>query len=197
MANTQQLTWDEYFHGIAEAVSKKSKDPKCQVGAIVVDQDNLVISTGFNGFPREIEDDTEVLNDPSEKLDWVVHAEHNAILNAARLGVRVAQSTLYVNKFPCFRCLQVIIQAGVGRVYTKDASYWNNDPQDRQHEGKRYLIQQASLKIDAPHHPSYRPKTPRLGDGPSVTKTVAPSQPPERLENAPEAAPGSRSRNHQ
>lgn len=172
MANLQPLTWDEYFHGIAEAVALKSKDPDCKVGAIIVDQDNLVISTGFNGFPRDISDDAEILSNKNEKLDWVVHAEHNAVLNAARLGAQVARSTLYVNKFPCFRCLQVIIQAGVGRVYTKDATYWKNDPQDPDHGGKRYLIRQAGLRIDAPRHPSYRPKPPTL-QGPGISKTTA------------------------
>lgn len=63
------------------------KDPSCKVGAIIVSPDNLVVATGFNGLARTLVDDETLLQNKLEKLGWVVHAEHNAILNAARNGV--------------------------------------------------------------------------------------------------------------
>src|ERR671915_530971 len=71
--------WDEYFLAIAEIVACKSKDPKCQVGAVLVAPDAVVISTGFNGLARGVFDNENLLHDTDEKLKWVCHAEVIAI----------------------------------------------------------------------------------------------------------------------
>src|SRR5664279_4927500 len=92
-----ELDWDEYFMQLARTVSAKSKDPNCKVGAVLVSQDHLVVATGFNGLARTLGDDEELLQKKIDKLDWVVHAEHNAILNAARSGVRTLGCTVYVD----------------------------------------------------------------------------------------------------
>jgi dCMP deaminase len=184
------LGWDEYFIGIAEAVSKKSKDPSSQVGAVLVSKDHVVISTGFNGLARGLKDDRETLNDKWKKLNWVVHAEHNAILNAARYGVSTQGCTLYVNKFPCFACMMVVVQAGLVRLYTNDSEYWKNDPLDKTHDGKRYVQRVARLEIAAPNHPEYKLEPPELlrqgpGSGPGLSKT---STQPESEESPPAPA---------
>jgi dCMP deaminase len=169
------LDWDEYFVGITEAVSRKSKDPNCPVGAVIVSQDHLVISTGYNGMARGLKDDRETLSDKLKKLNWVVHAEHNAILNAARNGVSTHGCTLYVNKFPCFACMMVIVQAGIVRLYTNDHEYWKHDPLDAAHEGKRYVQRVAKIEIVAPNHPDYRLEPPELmKPGPGLSKASSP-----------------------
>ena len=88
-------SWDEYFLWIAEAVAIKSKDPKCSVGAVIVSQDNIVLSTGFNGLARRIYDDERLLADAEEKLKVICHVEANAIFNAARIGVALHGTSIF------------------------------------------------------------------------------------------------------
>jgi dCMP deaminase len=150
--------WDEYFMHIAQAVSIKSKDPKCPVGAVIVSQDNIVMSTGFNGLPRGVHDDIQILLDADEKLKIICHAENNAILNAARVGGRPLQgTTIYVTKFPCLACCNAIIQAGIARICTHDHEYWKDDPFDKEHTRKPRVLHEAHVKVDAPYHPEFRP----------------------------------------
>jgi len=116
--------WDTYFLELAVAVSWKSKDPKCQVGAVITSRDRVVLSTGFNGFPRGDLDRLELLSDEDEKLNWMCHAEANAIFNAARRGVSLVGCELFTTKFPCLSCCRAIVQAGVERLCTHDDRYW-------------------------------------------------------------------------
>ena len=150
--------WDEYFMHIAQAVSIKSKDPKCPVGAVIVSQDNIVLSTGFNGLPRGVHDDIETLLNADEKLKIICHAENNAIINAARVGGRPLQgTTIYVTKFPCLACCNAIIQAGITRIYTHDHEYWKHDPFDKEQSRKPRVLHEAHVKVDAPYHPDFVP----------------------------------------
>ena len=151
-------SWDEYFLNIAKAVSIKSKDPKCPVGAVIVSQDNILLSTGFNGLARGVNDDEQTLLDAAEKLKVICHAEDNAIVNAARVGGRPLQDTaIYVTKFPCLACCNAIIQAGIKRIYTHDDSFWNDDPVDDDHSRKKRVLHEARIEVDAPYHPAFRP----------------------------------------
>ena len=163
-------------HALLPQGHQKSKDPNCKVGAVLVSREHLVVSTGFNGMARSLEDDATLLEKKYEKLDWMIHAEHNAVLNAARSGVTTLGCTVYVNKFPCFSCLQILVQAGIASVYSDDREYWKNDPLDSNHEGKRYVIKRANLNIQAPNHPSYWPKPPSLK--PSIRKAPSSVPPP-------------------
>jgi dCMP deaminase len=105
---------------IVIAVSKLSKDPKRQVGALIVNYSNDVLTSGYNGFPRGIEDSFERLHDTETKLKLTVHAEQNAISNAARLGIRTMSTTMLVNLCPCLMCAKAIIQAGITSVICTD-----------------------------------------------------------------------------
>jgi dCMP deaminase len=150
--------WDEYFLNVAKSVSIKSKDPKCPVGAVIVSSDNVILSTGFNGLARGVHDDDRTLFDADEKLRIICHAEHNAILNAARVGGRPLQgSTIYVTKFPCLSCCNAIIQSGIERIYTHDNEFWNDDPVDGDHSRKPRILREAQIKVDAPYHPAFKP----------------------------------------
>jgi len=151
--------WDEYFSLIAEAAKSKSKDPKCPVGAVIVSADKVVLTTGFNGLPRGVDDDRQILEDTDEKLKVICHAEQNAIVNAARMGVAIRGASIYVTKFPCLACCNSIIQAGITRIFTLDHRYWDDDPFDGEEDGnhwrKRRLIRETHIVVDAPNHPEY------------------------------------------
>lgn len=109
--------WDQRFMGIAYNVSKWSSDPSSKIGAVAVNQKNIIISTGWNGFPRGIKDDFTRLHDRETKYKFVVHAEMNAIYNATYNGTSLDGATLYVYGLPiCSECAKGIIQVGIKRV---------------------------------------------------------------------------------
>ena len=108
--------WDERFLELASHISTWSKDPSTKVGCVVVGDDREIRSTGFNGFPRGIKDDESRLSDRSQKYPLICHAEENAIMHAARVGVSLKGTTAYVTWPPCSRCTRSFIQAGVNEV---------------------------------------------------------------------------------
>ena len=119
MKRTDYINWDEYFMGIAMLAARRSKDPNTQVGACIVSQDNIIISTGYNGMPKGCSDDEfpwdrKGENEAATKYPYVVHAELNAILNASGRDLR--GSKLYVALFPCNECAKAIIQSGIKEV---------------------------------------------------------------------------------
>ena len=79
--------WDARFIDLAKHISQWSKDPSTKVGCVVIGEDREIRSTGFNGFPRGISDDMERLEDREQKYPLICHAEENAIMHAARIGV--------------------------------------------------------------------------------------------------------------
>jgi len=173
--------WNEYFLNIAKVVSIKSKDPKCPVGAVIASEDNIVLSTGFNGLARGVHDDDQTLFDADEKLKVICHAECNAIMNAARMGGRgLMGATIYVTKFPCLACCNALIQSGIKRVYTHDDSFWNDDPLDKDHSRKLRILHEAQIDVDAPYHSDFRPSEQII-----VPKRTVPKKPPTRVTNVP------------
>lgn len=116
MKRQDYISWDEYFMGVALLAARRSKDPNTQVGACIVDRNNVILTTGYNGFPQGCSDDEFPWDREGEitKYPFVVHAELNAILNAS--GKSLRGSTLYVALFPCNECAKAIIQAGVAEV---------------------------------------------------------------------------------
>ena len=111
--------WDRRFLRIAEEVRLWSKDPGTKVGCVLVNE-RRILSTGYNGFPQTISDDLDRYIDREYKLSVTVHAEANAILNAAKNGTKVQGSTLYVTFPPCSQCASAIIQAGVAQIVCPD-----------------------------------------------------------------------------
>jgi dCMP deaminase len=106
--------WDRFFFGLAAYVASASKDPSTKTGVVLVDAKRRVVGTGYNGFPRGVEDTDERLNDRPTKYKLVVHAEANAILNAT---ADLPGATAYVFPWPpCASCAGLLIQAGVARV---------------------------------------------------------------------------------
>lgn len=110
--------WDNNFLALANTVSMFSKDPSTKVGAVIVDDDNRVISIGYNGFPKGIRDDNRLSN-RELKYEMIVHAEANALLFA---NAPVRGCTIYTWPFqPCSRCASLIIQAGIRRVVSVES----------------------------------------------------------------------------
>jgi dCMP deaminase len=114
--------------GVALHISKWSKDPSTKVGAVIVDHDRRIVGTGYNGFPRGVNDDEERYAEKMVKYKMVVHAEANSIMNAVK---SVRDCTLYATKFPCTECTKLIIQMGISRVIAPavkyDGSVWAED----------------------------------------------------------------------
>ena len=110
--------WDKRFLEMAQLVSTWSKDPSTQVGCVAVRNRN-VIAQGYNGFPRGMDDDPQYYNDRPLKYRLIVHAEMNAIYNAAENGVSLKGSTVYVYGLPvCNDCAKGLVQAGIKRIVT-------------------------------------------------------------------------------
>lgn len=108
--------WDARWLEIAGVVSTWSKDPSTKIGAIAV-KDKRLVSTGYNGFPRGIQDYDDRWNNREEKYKYVVHAEMNCIYNANYHNQSLKGSTMYIVGLPvCHECAKGIIQAGVVRV---------------------------------------------------------------------------------
>jgi len=111
--NNERMSWDEYFISIALLVSCRSPSNKLKVGCAII-KDNRIISCGYNGYPSNtphisIERDTHEQN--------TIHAEQNAISDAARRGVCIDKSAIYITHYPCINCAKYIISSGIKKVY--------------------------------------------------------------------------------
>lgn len=123
----KQLGWDLYFLGLAKYISTKSKDPSTKVGAVIVDDKNRLVSTGWNGLPQKVFDKPEYLNNREIKYKKIIHGEINAIIFASR---SLNNCTLYTYPFmPCCPCSSVVIQTGITRVVAprSDNPRWQAD----------------------------------------------------------------------
>ena len=119
------MSWDNYFMGLCDAVAKNSKCLLRQVGAVIVTPDRAIVATGYNGPPRGLAHCEEVgclrdrLGVPSgERMELcrALHAEQNAIVQAALHGINTDGSTLYCTTRPCVTCAKMLINSGVRRV---------------------------------------------------------------------------------
>src|SRR5690606_9151564 len=107
--------WEDRFMELAKHIASWSKDPSSKVGAVIVDMDRHIVGTGYNGFPKGVEDYPERYANRELKYKFVVHAEKNTILNAVK---SVKGCTIFCTFAPCASCAGVIIQAGIKRVVT-------------------------------------------------------------------------------
>ena len=105
--------WIYRFLDMADIVSSWSKDPSTKVGAVIVDDRKRIISVGYNGFPRGVEDLQERYDDRPLKYSLVSHAERNALDNA---DVPLKDATMFVTLLPCSDCAKGIIQRGIKTI---------------------------------------------------------------------------------
>lgn len=109
--------FDKCFLNVAKCISELSKDPSSKIGAVITGKNKQIISQGFNGFPRGVDDTEERYNDKPTKYSLVVHAEANAIYNALANGSTLEDSTIYVYGLSvCNECAKAIIQTGIKKV---------------------------------------------------------------------------------
>ena len=120
----QRETWHEYFMKVAEVVASRATCDRKHVGAVIV-QNNTIVATGFNGSPRGMPHCSEIgheMKDLGGRQSCIrtTHAELNAIIQAARTGVRIEGSTLFTTASPCYDCMKAIINAGIICVVCKE-----------------------------------------------------------------------------
>ena len=139
--------WDEYFMEMAEVVRKRSTCLRRGVGAVIV-LDNRIMATGYNGVPVGIEHCDvrgclrEELNVPSgerHELCRGLHAEQNAIIQAAYLGQSIAGGTLYCTTQPCVICAKMLINAGIKRIVIREA--YPDELSDQ-------MLKEAGIQVD-------------------------------------------------
>ena len=120
-------TWDEYFMDIVELIKTRSTCIRRQVGALIV-KDKRILSTGYNGAPAGCRHCSDIgclradLNIPSgqrHELCRAIHAEQNAIVQAAYAGTSVKGGTLYVTHQPCVLCAKIVINSGIKKIVFK------------------------------------------------------------------------------
>jgi len=144
------FSWDETFMQICRVIAQRSKDPNTQNGACLVDQDNIIIGLGYNGFPRGCSDDelpwAREGNFCDKKYAYVVHAEANAILNT---NTETKGSKLYCTLFPCNECVKITIQLGIKEIIYESDKYHD----DEQWQAGRKMLDLAGIK--------YRQYTPK------------------------------------
>jgi dCMP deaminase len=135
--------WNQRFMNLAHHVAGWSKDPSTKVGAVIVNDKKQVLSLGYNGFPRGVHDCAERYNDRSTKLQFVAHAERNALDNAY---IDVDGATLYSTLYPCSECAKGIIQRGIRQVVT--SKEWHDSHADRfRFDVTQQMFEEADVEV--------------------------------------------------
>jgi dCMP deaminase len=115
--NGMNAKWDNRFMSLAREIATWSKDRSTKIGAVLVGPNKEIRSTGYNGFPRMVEDSVEERHQRPTKYFFTEHAERNIIYHAARTGVSTEGCIIYVcGRPPCADCARAIIQAGIKEV---------------------------------------------------------------------------------
>lgn len=114
---TNKPSWDAYFMSIATEVAKRSPDPKKHVGAVIVDDSNRLISSGYNGLPAMFSEENIDWEDRDYVHSLIIHAECNAILYC---NSKFQNSKLYCTLSPCPECVKLIKACGISKVFYKE-----------------------------------------------------------------------------
>ena len=117
------MSWDKFFMMHVYLAASKSKDNKTKIGAVLV-KDNIIISEGYNGMPRKINDNIIERSERPEKYFWYEHAERNSIYNCARHGISTMGAICYTQGTPCSDCMRGIINAGINELVVHEQ--WEN-----------------------------------------------------------------------
>tara|TARA_B110000858_G_C17732357_1_gene440781 strand:+ start:514 stop:975 length:462 start_codon:yes stop_codon:yes gene_type:complete len=143
------MRWVEYFRNLAHNIKLKSKDVNTQIGAVIVGKDKEIVSTGYNSFPRGIDDTKKQRQERPEKYYWFEHAERNAIYNAARIGVSTKGTTMYLScGVPCSDCARGIINAGIIRVFCEKGGSASRGPKwEESAERSWEMFDEAGVKV--------------------------------------------------
>ena len=144
--------WHDFFINMTHLVASKSKDRSTQVGAVIIGDDNEVLSVGYNGFPRGVDDNVEFRHERPLKYEFTEHAERNAIYNAARQGIRLKGSVMYLSwePYPCPDCARAVVQAGIKEVRGPNRPFPNTGGTVDWHERfkhSREILAEGGVKV--------------------------------------------------
>lgn len=153
------MTFDEMFMSMAFLTAMKSKDQNTHCGAVIVGPDNEIRSTGYNSFPRGLNDNIAARQLRPEKYLWIEHAERNAIYNAARMGTSIIDCTIYCTGYPCMDCARGIVQSGIKEVVFTDTHHANQKWAKDSLENVPTLFKETGVQF-------------RIYEGPIITKVV-------------------------
>jgi dCMP deaminase len=143
------MNWDEYFINIAEQVKLKSKDNNTKIGVVLVGKNNEIVSTGYNSFPRGINDAVEERQEKPEKYFWFEHAERNCIYNAARIGVSTLGTTMYMTcGISCADCARAIISAGVEKIVLRSGKGAMSPKWQESAERSNQMFKEAGIIVE-------------------------------------------------
>ena len=131
MKRSDYISWEEYFMGVAGLSAMRSKDPNTQVGACIVNDENRIMTVGYNGMPVGCSDDEFPWEREGGMMEtkyaFVCHAEMNAILNYRGSRKDLENAKIYVDLFPCNECAKAIIQSGIKTVIYNSDKYNGTD----------------------------------------------------------------------
>lgn len=135
--------WDNYHLTIAESIAQNSKDPSRKVGCVIVDENNAIVSTGYNGMVQGA-DESKLSWERPMKYHFVVHAEANALIYAKR---NLENCTAYVTDAPCDNCLKLLLQAKVRTIVYTSAWIMQNRSSDEQKRAVKALIDATGATV--------------------------------------------------
>ena len=138
--------WDKKFIKLSKHISDWSKDKNKKVGAVIVDDDNVVISMGYNGIPRGCDDTAECRYERPIKYLFTEHAERNAIYHAARHGVSLKGCKMYVTLFPCADCARAMIQSGITKLIAPEPNL-EHDVWGEHFKAAIQMMEEAKIEI--------------------------------------------------
>jgi dCMP deaminase len=142
------MNWVSYYRQLANTVKLKSKDKYTQIGAVIVGKDGEIVSTGYNSFPRGLDDGLDFRQDRPEKYYWFEHAERNAIYNAARIGVSTKGTTMYLScGLPCADCARGIINSGIKRIFCERVDVTKGELWKESQERSWDMFMETGVKV--------------------------------------------------
>jgi dCMP deaminase len=142
------MNWVSYYRQLANTVKLKSKDKYTQIGAVIVGKDGEIVSTGYNSFPRGLDDELDYRQERPEKYYWFEHAERNAIYNAARIGVSTKGTTIYLScGLPCADCARGIINSGIKRIFCERVDVTKGELWKESQERSWDMFMETGVKV--------------------------------------------------
>lgn len=143
--------WDARWLNLAGEIGSWSKDRSTKVGCIVLGGARQILTAGYNGFPRGVDDDAGDRHERPVKYKFTEHAERNAIYNAARNGVALYEATMFVPLYPCADCARGIIQSGITTLVVPQAASEDFSGFDHRwaedHRVARIMFREAGVRV--------------------------------------------------
>lgn len=148
------MSWNKRWMSLANLISTWSKDRSRQTAAVIVDDRNILLSIGWNGFPRNIDDNIDKRHERPIKYKWTEHAERNAIYNAAAKGIALLNSTMHLAWYPCSDCARAIIQSGIKKLVCVEPN-WNDPKWKEDFNVANEMLNEACICIE--YNPEFLP----------------------------------------